>query len=207
VSEGGAHPKTNVCSPVNSQFGAGRDCGRGPVDSVDHNRLCRIAGADRGDSLLRLVELHGQPGWVAALTPFSVDGMIVAASTTLLADSRTGRRGGLSPWTLLVADSVASLAANVAVAEPTLICRVIAAWPSFALTASYELLTVRSAAALPNSAPAADGRGSSGQQHRRPPNLHPPLRRSCGWSARPSWVRGTAIWQVLICSGVPGSGH
>jgi hypothetical protein len=36
---------------------------------------------------------------------------------------------------------VASLAANVAVAEPTVIGRVIAAWPSFALTASYELLT------------------------------------------------------------------
>lgn len=34
-----------------------------------------------------------------------------------------------------------SLAANVAVAEPTLIGRVIAAWPSFALTASCELLT------------------------------------------------------------------
>jgi hypothetical protein len=31
--------------------------------------------------------------------------------------------------------------ANVAMAEPTLIGRVIAAWPSFALTASYELLT------------------------------------------------------------------
>jgi hypothetical protein len=124
----------------------------------------------------RLVESRGQPGWVAALTPFSVDGMIVAASTTLLADSRTGRRGGLSPWTLLAADSVASLAANVAVAEPTPICRVIAAWPSFVLTASYELLTARSAAALPNSAPTADGRGSPGHQHRRPPNLHPPLR-------------------------------
>jgi hypothetical protein len=38
----------------------------------------------------RLVELHGQPGWVAALPPLSVDGMIVAASTTLLADSRAG---------------------------------------------------------------------------------------------------------------------
>lgn len=37
--------------------------------------------------------------------------------------------------------SVASLAANVVVAEPTLIGRMIAAWPSFALTASYELLT------------------------------------------------------------------
>jgi hypothetical protein len=47
------------------------------------------------------------------------------------------------PWALLVAGSVASLAANVAVAEPTLIGRVIAAWPSFALTASYEFLTRR----------------------------------------------------------------
>jgi Protein of unknown function (DUF2637) len=87
-----------------------------------------------------LVELHGQPGWVAALTPFSVDGMIVAASTTLLADSRSGSRGGALPWALLVVGSVASLAANVAVAEPTVTGRVIAAWPSFALIAAYELL-------------------------------------------------------------------
>jgi hypothetical protein len=45
------------------------------------------------------------------------------------------------PWALLVAGSVASLAPNVAVAEPSLIGRVIAARPSFALTASFELLT------------------------------------------------------------------
>jgi hypothetical protein len=88
-----------------------------------------------------LVALHGQPGWVAALTPLSVDGMILAASTTLLADSRSGRQGGVLSWALLVAGSVASLAANVAVAEPSLTGRVIAAWPSFALTASFELLT------------------------------------------------------------------
>jgi hypothetical protein len=66
--------------------------------------------------------------------------MIVAASMTLLADSRTGNRGGFLPWALLVAGSAASLAANVAVAEPTATGRVIAAWPSFALIASYELL-------------------------------------------------------------------
>jgi Protein of unknown function (DUF2637) len=103
--------------------------------------LALIAGTVSYLHIHVLVARHGQPGWVAALTPFSVDGMIVAASTTLLADSRTGRRGGVLPWALLVAGSVASLAANVAVAEPTLIGRVIAAWPSFALTASYELLT------------------------------------------------------------------
>jgi hypothetical protein len=103
--------------------------------------LALIAGTVSYLHMHLLVAWHGQPGWVAALTPFSVDGMIVAAATTLLADSRTGQRGGVLPWALLVAGSVASLAANVAVAEPTLIGRVIAAWPSFALTASYELLT------------------------------------------------------------------
>ena len=77
----------------------------------------------------------GSRGWVAALTPLSVDGMIVAASTTLLADSRSGGRGGVLPWVLLAARSVASLAANVAVAEPMASGRVIAAWPSFALIA------------------------------------------------------------------------
>jgi hypothetical protein len=87
-----------------------------------------------------MVELHGQPGWVAALTPFSVDGMIVAASTTLLADSRSGGRGGFLPWALLVVGSLASLSANVAVAEPTATGRVVAAWPSFALIAAYEML-------------------------------------------------------------------
>jgi hypothetical protein len=47
-----------------------------------------------------------------------------------------------------VAGSVASLAANVAVAEPTATGRVIAAWPLFALIGSCELLMrqIRSAA-------------------------------------------------------------
>jgi hypothetical protein len=103
--------------------------------------LALIAGTVSHLHMHTLVALHGQPGWVAALTPVSMDGMIVAASTTLLADSRSGLRGGALPWALLIVGSVAGLAANVAVAEPTLIGRVIAAWPSFALTASYELLT------------------------------------------------------------------
>jgi len=67
---------------------------------------------------------------VDALTPFSVDGMIVAASTTLPADSPTGLGRGFLPRALLVAGSVASLAANAAVAEPTPIGRLIAAWPA-----------------------------------------------------------------------------
>ena len=102
--------------------------------------LALIAGTVSYLYMHLLVELHGQPGWVARLTPLLVDGMIVAASTTLLADSRSGRRGGFLPRALLVAGSAASLAANVAVAEPTVTGRMIAAWPSFSLIAAYELL-------------------------------------------------------------------
>jgi len=40
----------------------------------------------------------------------------------------------------LVVSSTASLAANVAVAQPTAAGRVIAPWPSFALIGAYELL-------------------------------------------------------------------
>ena len=102
--------------------------------------LALIAGTGSYLHMHTLVALHGQPGWVAALTPLSVDGMIVAASTTLLADSRAGQRGGVLPWSLLVIGSAASLAANVAVAQPTAAGRVIAAWPSFALIGACELL-------------------------------------------------------------------
>jgi hypothetical protein len=98
--------------------------------------LALIAGTVSYLHMHLLVELHGQPGWVAALTPLSVDGMIVAASTTLLADFRCGGRGGILPWTLLAVGNATSLAANVAVAEPTATGRVIAAWPSFALIAA-----------------------------------------------------------------------
>ena len=59
--------------------------------------LALIAGTVAYLHMYLLVEVHGQPGWVAALTPLSVDGMIVAASTMLLADSRAGKSGGCCP--------------------------------------------------------------------------------------------------------------
>jgi hypothetical protein len=87
-----------------------------------------------------LVVRHGETPWTAAVLPLSVDGMIAASSMALLADSRHGQKSGILPWALLVAGSAASLAANIAVAEPTPVGRLIAAWPSFALIGSYELL-------------------------------------------------------------------
>ena len=114
---------------------------------------------------------HGESALTAALIPLSVDGMIIASSMTLLADSRAGCAGGLLPWVLLAVGSAASLAANVAVAEPTVYGRLIAAWPSFALIGAYELLMrqIRHAAAgtrTEGSVPGMAGRpvaGSAGE--------------------------------------------
>jgi hypothetical protein len=137
--------------------------------------LALIAGTVSYLHVHMLVARHGQPGWFAALTPPSVDGMIVAASATLLADSRSARNGGALPWALLVAGSVASLAANVAVADPALAGRVIAAWPSFALTASDELLTRqvrRSVADMGTREQRADSRSAHGRRGR---DANPPV--------------------------------
>jgi hypothetical protein len=102
--------------------------------------LAAIAAVLSYKHMYILVRRYGETSWTAALLPISVDGMIAASSLTLLADSRNGQRGGLLPWTLLVIGSAASLAANVAVAEPSVVGRLIAAWPSCALIGSYELL-------------------------------------------------------------------
>jgi hypothetical protein len=102
--------------------------------------LAGIAAVISYKHMYQLVLQYGETSWTAALLPVSVDGMIVVASMSLLVDSRQGRRSGLLPWVLLVLGSAASLAANVAVAEPSLVGRLIAAWPSCALIGAYELL-------------------------------------------------------------------
>jgi hypothetical protein len=79
-----------------------------------------------------------------------------------LAESRSGKPRGFLPWALLAIGSVASLAANVAVAEPTATGRVIAAWPSFALIAAYELLMRQVRRAAETAAAGRRSRRSSG---------------------------------------------
>lgn|SRR6266545_1760941 len=102
--------------------------------------LAGIAAVVSYSHMHALALQHGEGAWASALIPLSCDGMIIASSMALLSESRLGGRGGVLPWALLIIGALASLSANIAVAEPTVIGRVIAAWPSFALTCSYELL-------------------------------------------------------------------
>ncbi|MBL7487445.1 DUF2637 domain-containing protein [Frankia sp. AgB1.9] len=104
---------------------------------------------------------HGEDPTAAAIIPISVDGLIVAASMTLLADSRAGRRRNWLPYTLLALSSAASVAANVMHAQPDLAARVISAWPSAALIGAYELLMGQIRAATRSSVP----EGQAGRRH------------------------------------------
>ncbi|WP_308168861.1 DUF2637 domain-containing protein [Nonomuraea sp. NEAU-A123] len=83
---------------------------------------------------------HGEDHLAAVLIPLAVDGTIVVASMSILLANRYGSRGGFLAWAMLLVGSLASLGANIAVAEPSVIGRIIAAWPSAALIGSYELL-------------------------------------------------------------------
>ena len=65
--------------------------------------------------------------WRAWLLPLSVDGLVVAASMVLLTRRRAGLPGGRLAWAALLGGVGASLAANVAAAEPTTTARLVAA--------------------------------------------------------------------------------
>ena len=80
--------------------------------------LAVIAAVVSFGHMRELALRHGEARWSATLIPLSVDGMVVAASMSVLLASKMGRRGEWLPWALLIVGSLASLSANVAVANP-----------------------------------------------------------------------------------------
>jgi hypothetical protein len=110
-----------------------------PVTATAVALLAAISAAISYAHMLRLADAHGEAGWQAHTLPLSVDGLEAVASLVLVADHRTGRRPGLLPWLALAAGTTASLAANVAVAEPTAVGRAISAWPAVAFLIALKL--------------------------------------------------------------------
>jgi hypothetical protein len=98
-----------------------------------------VAAIASYEHMRALAELAGE-GWRSWLLPISVDGLAVAASMTMLVRRRAGEKSGALAWTALLLGLGASLAANVAAAEPTVVGRLVAAWPPLGLLLSYELL-------------------------------------------------------------------
>lgn len=102
--------------------------------------LVAVVAAAASYSHMHALAVEAGEGAMARVLPLSVDGLVVAATMTLLSARRAGRRAGALPWLALLLGLGASLAANVAAAEPTVVGRLVAAWPPVALALSFELL-------------------------------------------------------------------
>jgi len=89
---------------------------------------------------MREVATRAGEGWRALLLPLSVDGLVIAASMTLVTRRRAGVPGGGLAWVALLGGVGASLAANVAAADPSVTARLVAAWPALAFAVAFELL-------------------------------------------------------------------
>jgi hypothetical protein len=90
-----------------------------------------------------LVRSHGESGTVARLEPFTVDGLIWAASMVILNASRRNQRvPRLAAWSLGVG-IVATIGANVAhgLGHGT-VGALVSAWPALALAGAFEMLMV-----------------------------------------------------------------
>jgi hypothetical protein len=109
------------------------------VTTVSVLAVAAVAAVASYEHMRALAELAGE-GWRAWLLPISVDGLAVAASMTMLVRHRCGLPAGVLPWVALLLGLGASLAANVAAAEPSVVGRLVAAWPPVGLLLSYELL-------------------------------------------------------------------
>lgn len=108
-----------------------------------------------------LVRSHGESGLTARLVPFTVDGLIWAASMLILDASRRHRPAPPLAWWCLGAAIVATVGANLAHGlghGP--IGALVSAWPALALVGSFELLMMlvragRSSTVEPSMASAA----------------------------------------------------
>lgn len=104
--------------------------------------VATVAAVAAAVSYAHMYDLAAASGeeWRSWLLPLAVDGLLAAAGMSMLVARHHGRRPTPLAWVSLWLGIAASLAANVAAAEPTVTGRLVAAWPPVALALAFELL-------------------------------------------------------------------
>ncbi|SCG69702.1 Protein of unknown function [Micromonospora echinaurantiaca] len=85
----------------------------------------------------------GERASVAAVLPLSIDGLILVGTLAMLDDKRNGRKPRLSARLAVAFGVVATLAANIASAQPTITARLVAAVSPVAFLLAVEVLSRR----------------------------------------------------------------
>ena len=124
-------------SPVSGNAPPGRGAQR--LDAFIVVVVALVAAAASYEHQRSLAVLAGE-GDLAYVLPISVDGMMLATSRSILRRRRSGIAVPFLSWFGFALGFVASVAANVAAADPTLVGRLLAAWPPVALFIAYETL-------------------------------------------------------------------
>jgi hypothetical protein len=109
--------------------------------NVSTAAVASIAAWSSWSHMVDVALTYGERASVAYVLPISVDGMLVVASTAMVDDRRAGRPVRRSARIAFVAGVGASMAANIAAAQPSLGARVVAAWPAVALLLVVEMLS------------------------------------------------------------------
>jgi AraC-like DNA-binding protein len=91
--------------------------------------------------MVHVAQRYGERPEVAYVLPISVDGMLIVASAAMVEDKRNGHRVRWSARIAFAAGVAASVAANIAAAQPTIGARIVAAWPAVAMLLVVEMLS------------------------------------------------------------------
>jgi len=100
-----------------------------------------VAGAASFEHIASVAIGAGERTWVGYSLPFAIDGLIVVGVAALLEDQRQDRRGRLSARLAVLVGVTATLAANVASAQPTWTARLVALAAPVSFLLAVEVLT------------------------------------------------------------------
>lgn len=103
--------------------------------------VATVAGAASFEHIASVAIAAGERAWVGYALPAAIDGLIVVGVAALLEDKRHARRGRISARVAVLVGVVATLAANVASAEPTGTARLVAITAPVSFLLSVEVLT------------------------------------------------------------------
>jgi hypothetical protein len=103
--------------------------------------VAAVAGAASFEHIASVAIAAGERAWVGYSLPLAIDGLIVVGVAALLEDQRRHRHGRLSARLAVLVGVAATLAANVASAEPTGTARLVALAAPVSFLLSVEVLT------------------------------------------------------------------
>jgi hypothetical protein len=100
-----------------------------------------VAGAASFEHIASVAIAAGERAWVGYSLPLAIDGLIVVGVAALLEDQRRGRHGRTSARLAVLVGVAATLAANVASAQPSWTARLVALAAPVSFLISVEVLT------------------------------------------------------------------